>query len=128
VVAASHAPVQWDIVDNIKDAITPEAIASIKKTRVGVSGEFVTQIGRDTLPSINTQLRLALNLYANVVSAFNIPGAGTRASLRWLVVCRMELCTPLLRVGRRHAVSAPRRGHRHDSVRYCCSGCVRVGE
>ena len=74
VVGASQAPIEWDIVDNITTHITPEAIASLKQTRVGIMGEFQTGIGQGTPPSINMQLRTALNLYANVVSAFTIPG------------------------------------------------------
>lgn len=76
VIAASQAPIEWDIVDNIKDRITPEAIASLKSTGVGIKGQFITGIGRNSLPSINVQLREVLNLYANIVSAVTIPGEG----------------------------------------------------
>jgi len=78
VVAAARAPIQWEVVDNIKDKITPEAIASLKKTGVGIKGQFVTGIGRGSLPSINMELRKSLNLYANIVSAVSIPGLTCR--------------------------------------------------
>lgn len=74
VVAATHAPIEWDIVDNIKDKITPEAVESLKRTGVGIKGQFRTAIGRNSLPSINMELRKSLNLYANVMSAKSFPG------------------------------------------------------
>ena len=74
-VAASHAPIVWDVVDNIVDRITPEAIESLRRTKIGIKGQFVTGIGRGSLPSINVELRKALDLYANIVSAVSIPGA-----------------------------------------------------
>lgn len=60
--------------DNIKDRITPEAVASLKRTGVGIKGQFKTGIGRGSLPSINMELRKTLNLYANIVSAVSVPG------------------------------------------------------
>jgi isocitrate dehydrogenase (NAD+) len=78
VIEASKAPVKFEIVDNIKDKITPEAIASLKKNGVGLKGEFVTGIGRGSLPSINIELRKSLQLYANIVHSFNIPGIPAR--------------------------------------------------
>lgn len=41
VVDATSAPVQWEIVDNIVDRLTPEALESIKKNKVALKGEFV---------------------------------------------------------------------------------------
>lgn len=41
VVDATSAPVQWEIVDNIVDRLTPEALDSIKKNKVALKGEFV---------------------------------------------------------------------------------------
>jgi hypothetical protein len=40
VVAASEAPIAFDVVDGISTLITPEAIASLNKTRVGIMGEW----------------------------------------------------------------------------------------
>jgi isocitrate dehydrogenase (NAD+) len=68
----------WDVVDNIVDRITPEAVESLKRTKVGIKGQFVTGIGRGSLPSINMELRKALDLYANIVSAVSIPGLPCR--------------------------------------------------
>jgi hypothetical protein len=62
VIKATAAPVSFDIVDNINDKITPEAIASLKKTGCGIKGEFVTGVGRGTKPSINIDLRKSMNV------------------------------------------------------------------
>jgi isocitrate dehydrogenase len=83
VIAASSAPIEWDVVDNIKDKITPEAVASLKRTGVGIKGQFKTGIGRGSLPSINMELRKTLNLYANIVSAVSVPGVHM-VSVGWL--------------------------------------------
>lgn len=43
VVEATGAPIAWEVVDNIVDKLTPEAVASLKKHRVALKGEF--QVG-----------------------------------------------------------------------------------
>lgn len=87
VVAASGAPVAFEVVD-IKEKVTPEALASVRKNGVALKGEFVTGVGKGTLPSVNIELRKALGLYANVVHAFNVPGVPTRHENVDLVVIR----------------------------------------
>ncbi len=72
--AASKAPIEWDVVDNIKTSITPEAVASLKRSGVGIQGEFDVAIGRGSKPSINMELHKSLKLYANIVSAVSVPG------------------------------------------------------
>jgi isocitrate dehydrogenase (NAD+) len=58
--------------------VTPEAIDSLSRTRCGIKGEFVTGVGRGTKPSINIELRKSMQLYANVVHSFNLPGIASR--------------------------------------------------
>jgi hypothetical protein len=62
VLKATGAPIAFEVVDNIVDRVTPEAIASLKRTGCGLKGEFVTGIGRGTLPSINIDIRKTLNV------------------------------------------------------------------
>lgn len=78
VVKASRAPIEFEVIDNIKDKVTPEALASLARTKCGLKGEFVTGVGKGTPISINIELRKALHLYANVVHSFNIPGVPAR--------------------------------------------------
>lgn len=112
VVGASGAPIQWDIVDNIRDKITPEATESLKRTGVGIKGQFITAIGRGSLPSINVQLRQALNLYANIVAAVSIPGGYLCIAVS-TALGRLA-ARGLRRRPRRHALPPRERGHRHD--------------
>ena len=70
------------------DRVTPEAIASLKRTGVGLKGEFVTGVGRGTLPSINIDIRRSLSLYANIVHSINIPGIASRHSGVDIVIIR----------------------------------------
>ena len=76
------------MIDNIVDRVTPEAIASLKRTGVGLKGEFVTGVGRGTLPSINIDIRRSLSLYANIVHSINIPGIASRHSGVDIVIIR----------------------------------------
>lgn len=64
--------------DNIDKKLSPEAVASLRKNGVGIKGEFITDIGRKSLPSVNIDLRKTLGLFANVVHAFNPPGIQSR--------------------------------------------------
>jgi isocitrate dehydrogenase (NAD+) len=77
-VKASGAPVQFEIVDNMKEKVTPEVLASIRKNGVALKGEFITGVGKGTPVSVNIELRKALGLYANVVHSFNMPGVASR--------------------------------------------------
>lgn len=78
----------FQIVDNIDNKLTPEAVASLKKNGVGIKGEFITGIGRHSLPSVNIDLRKTLGLYANVVHAFNPPGINSRHENVDIVIIR----------------------------------------
>ena len=112
--AASKVPIQWDIVDNIKDKLTPEAVASLQKTGVGMKGQFKTGIGRGSLPSVNIEMRKALGLYANIVSAVSIPGVRSGSTAIRMSVLRWSVYTDLYSVCRLALPSRERR-HRRDS-------------
>jgi len=82
---AAKVPINWEL-HNIgthhvkpgsKDLISPEAIESIVRNRVGLKGPFATPIGTGHR-SLNLTLRKALNLYANVRPARSMKGVKTR--------------------------------------------------
>lgn len=39
-VDATGAPIAWEVVDNIVDEVTPEALESLRRTGVGIQGFF----------------------------------------------------------------------------------------
>ena len=47
VVDATNAPIEWEVVDNIVDKMTPEAYESLRRNHVALKGEF--QVGRWSL-------------------------------------------------------------------------------
>ena len=75
-IKASGAPILFETVDNIKDKLTPEATASIKKTGVCLKGEFVTGVGKGTLVSVNIELRKQFQMCVGA------PGHSRRPRLR----------------------------------------------
>jgi isocitrate dehydrogenase (NAD+) len=77
-IKSSGAPVSFEIVDTIKDVVTPDALASIRRNGVALKGEFITGVGKGTPVSVNIELRKTLGLYANVVHSFNVPGISSR--------------------------------------------------
>ncbi len=82
---AAGVPINWEIHQigthhvkpGSKDLISPEAIESILRNKVGLKGPFATPIGSGHR-SLNLTMRKALNLYANVRPALSIPGVKTR--------------------------------------------------
>jgi isocitrate dehydrogenase (NAD+) len=88
VIRALGAPIEFDIVNNISDKITPEAIASINKTGIILKGEFETKIGKGTPVSVNIALRKQFQMYANVVQSFNMPGIKYRHDNVDIVIIR----------------------------------------
>lgn len=119
VVTASGAPLAWDVIDDVNDALTPAVLNSIKRTGVALKGDFVagtrrgegvfraaqsTQcaaarsraavvpgIGRGTKPPVHIELNRKLGLYANVVHSLTLPGACSRSVP---TVCLAQQCTP----------------------------------
>jgi len=82
---AARVPIQWEeqqigtahVKPGSKDLISPEALDSILRNKVGLKGPFETPIGKGHR-SLNLTLRKALNLYANIRPALSIPGYKTR--------------------------------------------------
>jgi isocitrate dehydrogenase (NAD+) len=88
VVKAAGAPIVFEVVDNIRDKMTPEAAASFKRTGVCLKGEFSGGIGKGTPVSVNIELRKQFQLYANVVHSFNMPGISYRHDNVDIVIIR----------------------------------------
>ena len=88
VVGASGAPVRFEVVDSIRDSLTPDAVASFLRNGVCLKGEFTSGTGKGTLASVNIALRKQLQLYANVVHAFNAPGISYRHDNIDIVIIR----------------------------------------
>lgn len=82
---AAAVPIQWEmhqigtkhVQKGSKDLISPTAIESIIRNKVGLKGPFETPIGGGHR-SLNITLRQALNLYANVRPCQSIPGFKTK--------------------------------------------------
>jgi hypothetical protein len=79
VLKATQAPLSFDVVDNIVDRVTPEAISSLRRTGCGLKGEFVTGVGRGTKPSINIDLRKSMQ-----VRHVSAPAHAARLCAPWL--------------------------------------------
>jgi len=81
----ARVPIEWDrqnigtdhVKPGSKDLISPEALESIIKNKVGLKGPFSTPIGTGHR-SLNLTLRKALDLYSNVRPCMSIPGYKTR--------------------------------------------------
>lgn len=92
---AASVPIEWEYhnigTDHVeagsKDLISPAAIQSILRNKIGLKGPFATPIGTGHR-SLNLTLRKALNLYANVRPCVSIPGVQTRYSNVDLVTIR----------------------------------------
>lgn len=93
--SAAGAPVEWEVhnigTDHVapgsKDLISPDALESVLRNKVGLKGPFATPIGGGHR-SLNLTLRKALNLYSNVRPCVSIPGFDTRYSKVDLVTIR----------------------------------------
>ncbi|KAG2386229.1 hypothetical protein C9374_002675 [Naegleria lovaniensis] len=79
---AAGANIEWETYDigipqpGSIDLISPEALASVRKNKVGLKGPLATPIGKG-YRSLNITLRQALELYANVRPAVSIPAIKT---------------------------------------------------
>lgn len=76
---AMHAPVEFEKVDasGSMKILPKEVLDSIRRNKVALKGGLKTSTGGGT-SSLNVQLRKELDLYANLVNCFNIPGIHTR--------------------------------------------------
>ena len=88
VVKAVGAPLLFDVVDNVRDRVTPEAAASFRKHGVCLKGEFETGTGKGSPVSVNIELRKQFQMYANVVHSFNMPGISYRHDNVDIVIIR----------------------------------------
>ncbi len=76
---AMRVPVEWERFDRKPESKKlPEGlIDSLKRNSVGLKGSFKSSVGGD-YASLNMLLRQELQLYADVVDCFSIPGITTR--------------------------------------------------
>lgn len=82
--------------------ITPEAIESLKRNKVALKGPCTTPIGHG-FRSVNVQLRLLFDLYANIRPAQTLPNVKSRYEQVDLVVFREN--TEDLYIGEEHVIS-----------------------
>lgn len=94
VIDASGVPIIWETVDAGEAMIAscgtplPEPVLdSIRKNKVALKGPLTTPVGAG-FRSVNVTLRQALNLYANVRPARNLPGVETRYQNIDLIIVR----------------------------------------
>lgn len=90
VVDAAGASIVWKRipVQSTPNTLAPEAVTSLKQTGVGLAGFFSVPLGPGSARSANVQLYQALDLYANVVHSFEVPGPHTRHKDVDIVVIR----------------------------------------
>lgn len=83
---ADNVPVEWEQVnvtgvetgDKHSEELFREAIASLKRNKIGLKGILHTPIERSGHQSFNVALRQELDIYASIVLIKNIPGYATR--------------------------------------------------
>ncbi|KAL1959245.1 hypothetical protein VTO42DRAFT_2432 [Malbranchea cinnamomea] len=85
---ADNVPIEWEQVDvsgldtgdKRSEELFKEAIASLRRNKLGLKGILHTPIERSGHQSFNVALRQELDIYASVVLIKNIPGYQTRHS------------------------------------------------
>ncbi|KAF1995200.1 isocitrate dehydrogenase subunit 1 mitochondrial precursor [Amniculicola lignicola CBS 123094] len=83
---ADNVPVEWEQIDvsgvetgnKHSEELFREAIASLKRNKIGLKGILHTPIERSGHQSFNVALRQELDIYASIVLIKNIPGYETR--------------------------------------------------
>jgi len=83
---AENVPIEWEQVDATgittgdkhAEEIFREAVASLKRNKIGLKGILHTPVERSGHSSFNVALRQELDIYASVVLIKNIPGYETR--------------------------------------------------
>lgn len=81
-----HAPIEWDLIETI-DVDDDAQIARIKSYPAALKGVIYHTVGEGAYSS-NVRLRKKLDVYADVVHAFSVPGVQTRHDNIDLVVIR----------------------------------------
>jgi len=94
VLEAAGAELEWDrhiagkeAVEKTGNPLPPEALASIRRTKVALKGPVTTQVGGG-FKSVNVQLRQELELYANLRPVRSLPSIPTRFENVDLIVVR----------------------------------------
>ena len=94
VLEAAGAELEWDrhiagkeAVEKTGNPLPPEAIASIRRTKVALKGPVTTQVGGG-FKSVNVQLRQELELYANLRPVRSLPSIPTRFENVDLIIVR----------------------------------------
>ena len=94
ILAAARAPLSFEEVvvgreaeKREGDPLPPSALASLRRTRVGLKGPVGTPIGKG-FQSVNVRLRQALELYANLRPVRNVPTVASRFEGVDLVIVR----------------------------------------
>ncbi|KAF2644155.1 isocitrate dehydrogenase subunit 1 mitochondrial precursor [Massarina eburnea CBS 473.64] len=83
---ADNVPVEWEQVnvsgvetgDKHAETLFREAIASLKRNKLGLKGILHTPVERSGHQSFNVALRQELDIYASIILIKNIPGYETR--------------------------------------------------
>lgn len=94
ILEAAEVPIEWEEVNvapvKLADGrigISPDAIETIRRNRIGLKGPLATPVGKGHV-SLNLSLRKVLNLYANVRPCRSIAGFKTPYDDVDLVVIR----------------------------------------
>jgi isocitrate dehydrogenase (NAD+) len=94
VLEAAGAELEWDrqiagkeAVEKTGNPLPPEAIASIRRTKVALKGPVTTQVGGG-FKSVNVQLRQELELFANLRPVRSLPSIPTRFENVDLIIVR----------------------------------------
>jgi isocitrate dehydrogenase (NAD+) len=94
ILTAAGVSIEWDrhlagvlALERSGQALPPELLESIRRTKVALKGPVTTPIGTG-FTSVNVGLRKALDLYANLRPVANLPGAPSRFTGVDLVIVR----------------------------------------
>lgn len=83
-------PIEWETIDVHGDskAGVKEAVASLKRNKIGLKGIWKTEVSQSGQGSLNVALRKELDIYASLTLLKNIPGVKTRLDGIDLVLIR----------------------------------------
>lgn len=108
VVEATGVRIDWDVqhageamIEKYGTPLPDAVLESIRRNKVGIKGPITTPVGKG-FRSVNVAIRKALDLYANLRPAKNIPGVASRYENVDLVVVREN--TECLYAGIEHDV------------------------
>ncbi len=94
VVAASGAPIEWEVVpagaacmEEYGTPLPESTVEAVRRNKVAIKGPITTPVGTG-FRSVNVALRQALDLYVNLRPVMSIPGAGGRYDDVDLIIVR----------------------------------------